>query len=168
MRKDNPSKRSRPQTSADHELAEAIMSIHRARVVPLFVRVYRASPAALAKRAERGISRELLTRLAVLLNLPAGTVGHWLGIRDHRDALRLDRDDSDRVLALASLIGRVQSLVVESGNPANFDAVRWTAGFLTNPHPALGSRRPFECMGTTQGRAMVSQLIEQQQSGAYA
>ncbi len=71
------------------------------------------------------------------------------------------------MLALASLIGHVQSIAVESGDPTNFDAIRWTAGFLENRNPALGFRKPIEYLNTIEGRAMVAQLIEQQQSGAY-
>ncbi len=49
------------------------MALERASVVPLLVRVYRSAPAALATLAERGVSRGVLTMLAVLLDIPAGT-----------------------------------------------------------------------------------------------
>lgn len=81
---------------------------------------------------------------------------------------RLNPDESERVIGIARLVGQAQSLVEESGGPADFDAARWLAEWLDHPLPALGGRRPVEFMDTTDGRALVSDLLAQQQSGAYA
>ena len=56
----------------------------------------------------------------------------------------------------------------ESGGPAHFDCARWVMTWLGQPLPALGGRRPAELMGTAEGRALVSDLLAQQQSGACA
>lgn len=132
------------------------------------VRASRASPEILAELAEQGIAREWLKTIVALLFVSAGTVRHWLGIRGPCRAPRSDADDSTGVLALAKLIGRDQSIVVESGNPVNFDTGRFTSGFLMNPHLALGLRRPSEYMSAIEDQAFVEQPIEQQQSGTYA
>ena len=166
--RNTPSSSSPPQDNATRELVDALAAPGPATALSVCVQASRVSPEILAELAEQGIAREWLKTIAALLHVPASTARHWLGIQGPRRAHRLDGDDSAGVLALARLIGRVQSIVVESGDPAKFDAGRWTAGFLTDPHPALGLRRPFEYMGTTEGRATVEQLIEQQQSGAYA
>jgi len=52
----------------------------------------------------------------------------------------------------------------ESGGPA----ARWVMTWLGQPLPALGGRRPTELTGTAEGRALVSDLLAQRQSGAYA
>lgn len=81
---------------------------------------------------------------------------------------RLSQEDSERILALVRLIGQVDSIVQESGDPDGFDAARWTAQWLQRPHAALGGRAPGELLDTADGRALVSDLLAQQQSGAYA
>lgn len=62
----------------------------------------------------------------------------------------------------------MQKIVAESGTPDGFDAARWTADWLEEPNPALGGRPPGEFMDTADGRALVSGLVAQMQSGAYA
>jgi putative toxin-antitoxin system antitoxin component (TIGR02293 family) len=80
----------------------------------------------------------------------------------------LNADESERVMGIARLVGQVQTMVEESGNPRGFEAARWLAGWLDRPLPALGGKLPAEFMDTADGRALVSDLLAQQQSGAYA
>jgi putative toxin-antitoxin system antitoxin component (TIGR02293 family) len=81
---------------------------------------------------------------------------------------RLSQEESERILAVARLIGQADTLVQESGDPLGFDAPRWTAEWLQHPHPALGGRTPGELLDTSDGRTLVGDLLAQQQSGAYA
>jgi putative toxin-antitoxin system antitoxin component (TIGR02293 family) len=97
------------------------------------------------------------------MGLPRATVD-----RKVRANLRLNLDESERVIGIARLVGQAQSMVQESGGPADFDSAKWLAGWLDRPLPALGGRRPGEFMDTAEGRALVSDLLAQQQSGAYA
>ena len=76
--------------------------------------------------------------------------------------------DSDLSTQTARLVAQVQQTVQESGNPEGFDAGRWVAQFLDAPSPALGGQRPADLMCTDEGSRMVSTLIAQMQSGAYA
>lgn len=61
-------------------------------------------------------ARKGLTTIATLLDLPVSTVRRWLGIEGRPHATRFDVTDSAWVLSQASLIGRVHSIVVESGH----------------------------------------------------
>jgi putative toxin-antitoxin system antitoxin component (TIGR02293 family) len=88
--------------------------------------------------------------------------------RKIRQRQRLNKDESESIIGLARLVGQVQSLVNESGNGKGFDAAKWTASWLAQPLQALGGKRPAELMDTADGRSLVSRLIAQQQSGAYA
>ena len=161
-------KTSRPASSLEQLFDDAFAFPDRATSLSVFVQASRSSPESKAKLAERGVARKWLTTIATLLDLPVGTVRRWLGLQAHHCGHRLGSDDGAGVLAQASLIGRVQSIVVESGDPANFDAGWWTASFLTRTNMALGLRRPFEYMGTIEGRAIVSRLINAQQNGPCA
>ena len=75
--------------------------------------------------------------------------------------------ESDRAAHIARLVGIVQRMVEESGDPTGFDAAHWTAAFLARPNHALGGHLPSECMRTERGRAIVERLLLSMQSGAY-
>jgi putative toxin-antitoxin system antitoxin component (TIGR02293 family) len=114
--------------------------------------------AALAEALD--MSRDELTRA---LGLPRSTVERKL-----RDGGHLGQAESERVLGVVRLIGQVRRVVQESGDPTGFDAPLWAAHWLQTPVPALGGRPPMQFMDTAEGRAVVFQLVEQMQSGAYA
>ena len=75
--------------------------------------------------------------------------------------------DSDRAAHIARLVGIVQKMVEESGDPTGFDAARWTAAFLARPNHALGGELPSGYMRRGEGRAIVERLVLTMQSGAY-
>lgn len=102
-------------------------------------------------------------RLYSTLNLARATVDRKIQKRQ-----RLSQEESERILAVVRLIGQVDTMVQESGDPAGFDAAKWTARWLQDPNPALGGRAPGELLDTADGRGLVSDLLAQQQSGAYA
>lgn len=124
--------------------------------------IKRGVPAAMvvAVSDRMGISKE---RLFKTLGLPRATVD-----RKVREKKALSPDESSRVLGVARLVGQVQSMVNESGNPEGFNAAEWVARWLDRPVPALGGRRPAELMDTAEGQAIVANLVERAQSGAYS
>lgn len=71
-------------------------------------------------------------------------------------------------VAPAWLVALVQRVVDESGDPAGFDASAWATAWVAEPCPALGGRCPGDYLQTEEGQAMISRLILQMQSGAYA
>jgi len=76
--------------------------------------------------------------------------------------------EGERVIGFAKLVGQVQTLVNESGDPEAFDAARWLAQWLERPMPALGGRPPAEYMDTAEGQQIVAGLLERTRGGAYA
>lgn len=80
----------------------------------------------------------------------------------------LSPDEGERVLGFGRLIGQVQTMVQESGNPVDFDAAAWLSTWMSSPVPALDGGRPLDLMDTMTGQELVSQLLSQMQSGAYA
>jgi hypothetical protein len=66
------------------------------------------------------------------------------------------------------LVTLVERIVLESGDPTGFDALAWTAEWLATPTRVLGGRRPNEFLDTADGRDLITRLIGQMQSGAYA
>lgn len=72
------------------------------------------------------------------------------------------------MFGVASLIGQVQTMIEESGNPEGFNAAEWVARWIDRPLPALGGQRPAELMDTSDGRVLVSNIVARMQSGAYS
>lgn len=77
-------------------------------------------------------------------------------------------DDSIRLLGKARLIGRVQKMVAESGDPEGFDAAAWVAQWLETPLPAVGGETPEKFMGTAGGQALVTTILARMQWGSYS
>lgn len=66
------------------------------------------------------------------------------------------------------LVIQVEKMVKESGKIEGFDAEKWVGDWLQHPIPALGDKKPVELMGTTDGQDIISRILAQVQSGAYA
>ncbi len=66
------------------------------------------------------------------------------------------------------LVTLVERIVLESGDHTGFDARAWTADWLATPTRVLGGMRPNEFLGTPDRRDLITGLIGQMQSGAYA
>ena len=80
----------------------------------------------------------------------------------------LTQDESERLLGLVALIGQVQVMVEESGNPAGFNAAAWFSHWMQLPLPALGGVAPARYLDSIEGQKLVSTLLSYAQSGAYA
>lgn len=139
-----------------------------------FVEMFRTTPSERALLVEKGMPAKAVRVMAKRMAVPEESLINMLGLsraavdRKVRQDKPLSSQESSRVLAMGSLIGQVQVMVEESGNPEGFNAAEWTATWLDRPVPALGGRRPGELMDTVDGQALVSSLVARMQSGAYA
>ena len=97
------------------------------------------------------------------LHIPVATVN-----RKAKTNASLSPAEGERVLGFGRLIGQIQTMVQESGNLEGFDASAWLSAWMSAPVSALGGARPLDLMDTMTGQALVSQLLSQMQSGAYA
>lgn len=80
----------------------------------------------------------------------------------------LERGESTLVVGLRRLIGQVEIMVAQSGNPKGFSAAKWVGNWMETPNPSLAGKCPADYMHLPEGQEMLSQLIAQMQSGAYA
>lgn len=121
-----------------------------------------------------GVPSAILTRLSSALNRPVKYVVRTIGMAPTSASRKLQRqtplapDESERALGVAKLIGQVETIVQQSGDPGGFDPGRWVAEWIETPQPALGGRRPDELLDTAEGQGMVSDLLARMQSGAYS
>src|SRR5262249_36733937 len=87
--------------------------------------------------------------------------------RKEREAKSLSLEESERVLGMTTLIGQVEAMVAESGNPQGFEAAKWLSQWINTPIPALGGDRPVEYLDTIEGQKLIANLLATAQSGAY-
>ena len=139
-----------------------------------YVEVYFASPLERIALVKEGVQAAEAKRIfqdvgvgqgagLELLNLSAATVNKKAQAR-----ATLSREESERVIGFARLVGQVKAMVQESGNPQNFDAGAWLTRWLTEPLPAFGGLKPAQLMDTMEGQGLVSSALAKLQSGAYA
>ena len=139
-----------------------------------YLAVFRASPLERISMIKRGIrateAKRIIAELAIgqgaalkALNLSPATVN-----KKAKQGQILSSGESERVIGFAKLVGQLEAVIQESGNPEGFDAAAWMSRWLNNPVPALGGARPIDLMDTMEGQALVSTTLAQMQSGAYA
>ena len=97
------------------------------------------------------------------LNLKTATVN-----RKAAKSQPLSIEDSERVVGLAKLVGQLEAMIEESGDPVGFNATEWLSTWLREPLPALGGGKPIDLLDTMEGQAIVARVLAQIQSGAYA
>jgi putative toxin-antitoxin system antitoxin component (TIGR02293 family) len=136
--------------------------------------VYRGGPTRRIELIKSGVSAQDVARIARSMDRSKEQISKTLGLavstvdRKAKENQRLTTEQSERLVGLAKLIGQVQTMVDESGEPDGFNAAQWLADWLERAVPALGGRRPDEFMDTAEGRELVSKVLAMMQSGAYA
>lgn len=151
-----------------------VRSGHKEIQIHSFLDVYRAEPLTRVRIIKGGVAARDVDRMAREMGMPKERLLPALGLspatvnRRARESKKLSTEDSERVVGMARLVGQVQAMVNESGDPTGFNAAEWVARWLEEPLAALGGQRPVELMDTTEGQTIVSNLLARVQSGAYA
>lgn len=139
-----------------------------------FAALYDVDPIERVAIVKEGLPAGLLPVLAEDMSISKEQLYTTIGVaratvdRKIRQQSLLSQDESERVMGIARLVGQVDEIVRTSGDPEGFDAAKWVAAWLDRPQAALGGKRPAELMDTAEGRGIVSGLVAQMQSGAYA
>lgn len=137
-------------------------------------RLYLIDPQARIEAIRQGIPASMVGNLSSRMGMSKEILLSSLGLsratisRKEKDATVLSKDESERVLGVETLIGMVQTMVEQSGDPTGFDAARWVSEWLTKPLPALAGETPASYMDTFEGQKLVAELLSMSQSGAYA
>ena len=108
-----------------------------------------------------GISRSKNVALRAV-DIPQATMNRWV-----KANAKLPPAESERVLGVGRLIGQVEAMVEESGDPEGFDARAWLTRWLGEPLAALGGVCPRDLLDTIEGQKLVSEMLARMQSGAY-
>lgn len=153
-----------------HEFADA-----KARQFDFdFIQVFDAAPVDRIDLIKHGVAAAILAGMAKRMGTSQESLMQTLGMpratvaRKVKENQLLSTEHSERLLGMAKLVGQVEKMVAQSGDPGGFDAARWVGDWLNQPNPALGGQLPAEYMDTSEGQGLVSKLLAQAQSGAYA
>ena len=139
-----------------------------------YLSVYRASPLERIDLIKQGIPAAEAKRLFIELPIGQGVGFKALNLstatvnKKAKQGDTLSREESERIVGFAKLVGQLEAMIQESGNPADFDAGAWMARWLTEPLPALGGARPADLVDTMEGQGLVSSALAKLQSGAYS
>lgn len=139
-----------------------------------FVTLYAMQPVDRAGLIKRGAPSNMVTLFSKEMDITKDRFVQIMGFsrstmtRKIANKTDLSIDESERLVGLAKLIGQVETMVKESGNPAGFNPAKWFSEWIAQPAAALGGRKPEELLDTSDGREAVSKLLAQMQSGAYA
>jgi putative toxin-antitoxin system antitoxin component (TIGR02293 family) len=139
-----------------------------------FRQVFEADAMERVRIVKLGVPASVVDVMARRMAMPKEKLVGTLGLaratidRKARENKPLSSDESSRVLGMARLLGQVQAMVEESGNPEGFNAAEWVARWLERPLAALGGQRPADLMDTPEGQGIVSQVVARMQSGAYS
>jgi putative toxin-antitoxin system antitoxin component (TIGR02293 family) len=138
------------------------------------VALYRATGLERVQMIRKGVPATVLEKIVRRMDIPKEQLYTTLRLprstvdRKIRNNGTLSAEHSERVIGLERLIGQVEAMVAQSGNPAGFNANRWVGEWLERPLPALGGAKPADFMDTMEGQELVARLLAQSQSGAYA
>lgn len=141
---------------------------------PEGTQLYRLDPQERITMIRQGIEASAISSLSARMGMSKELLLSSLGLsratisRKEKDATLLSKDESERVLGVEALIGMVQTMVEQSGDPSGFDAPRWVSNWLSKPLPALAGATPASYMDTFEGQKLVAELLSMSQSGAYA
>jgi putative toxin-antitoxin system antitoxin component (TIGR02293 family) len=139
----------------------------------LFGKIYRASPIERVDIIKAGVAPGTVGDIADAMGAPREVLIRNLGIpkstwaRKQSQQIPLERNASEKVMGLATLIGQVETLVSEQGRPESFDAAKWFHEWIEEPVPALGGRKPAELLDTKEGQQIVSGLLDAIRAGTY-
>ncbi|CAB3803943.1 hypothetical protein LMG28688_05875 [Paraburkholderia caffeinitolerans] len=139
-----------------------------------FPRVYQASGMERISVIRHGVSARDVGEMAARMKTSQDELIRRLGLkrttvaRKSQSASKLSSEQSERMVGLSKLIGQVQTIVEQSGEPKGFDAAEWLEHWLSHPNPSLGGALPADFLDTIEGQELLGTLIAQMQSGAYA
>ncbi len=120
---------------------------------------------------QRGVQVSFLDEVAHEMGVRVSVLTRALGLSPqtlaHKRSTQapLSASETERVLGLARLIGQVEVMVQQSGDPAGFRAAHWMKDWLDQQVAALGGRRPKELLDTVAGQSMLSETLAGLQSG---
>ncbi|QWT21958.1 MbcA/ParS/Xre antitoxin family protein [Bacillus sp. NP157] len=142
-----------------------------------YLSIAASSPSEKSNIVRDGLSTAFVKQMATDLMIDQSVLTDSMGIarstftRKARKQEVLSSGESAVVLGLARIVGEIERILTESGDPEQlktFDLTEWVGAWLREPVAALGGLPPLAYMDNPYGQETVLQLVGQMQSGAFA
>jgi putative toxin-antitoxin system antitoxin component (TIGR02293 family) len=139
-----------------------------------YIDIYSASPTERISMIREGVPAQRVKWILKDLGVEQQDFFNALGLktatvnRKVKEHDVLSSAESERLIGFAKLVGQLDAIVAESGDPDGFDSSEWMSNWLLDPLPSLGGRKPIDFLDTMEGQSIVSSMIARMQSGAYA
>ena len=138
-----------------------------------FTRVFKMNPSDRIFIIKKGIPAEEAKLIAEKMSMPQDRMLQAIRIPVSTLNRRVSKgevltiDEGERLVNLSALIGLVETMVNQSGNPDGFDAAKWVAVWIQEPNPALNNRPPAEYLDTSEGFKVVTNILSAMLGGSY-
>ncbi len=132
--------------------------------------LYKEEALSRLRALKRGIPVGFIDEIAREMGMPAADLARSLGLstrsltRKRSGQQPLSASEGERALGLARLIGQVEVMVEESGDPTGFRPAQWMKDWLSQELAALGGRRPMDLLDTMVGQSLLAELLTGVQS----
>jgi putative toxin-antitoxin system antitoxin component (TIGR02293 family) len=169
----NPVQAKRAATPGKRLVPRARTGSKRGLRLTNYAEVFQAAPAERIKAIKSGVQARYVVTIAKSMGSSKEGLLRALGLsratvdRKITRSVALSPDEGQRVLGMASLVGLVETMAKQSGDPKDFDAAKWLAKWINEPSPAFGGRKPAEFLDTAEGQQLVATTLQRMQSGAY-
>lgn len=151
----------------------ASYALHRPLAAP--AGAFHLSAIERARLVKQGLPARAVQEMSAAMGLPRDQFMRAVGLArstvERKIAARgqLSEPESEKLVGLSRLIGQVDAMVRQSGEPpAHFSAARWFSAWMAEPVAALGGACPQELLDTADGREALGNLLLQMQNGVYA
>ena len=151
----------------------ASYALHRPSAAP--ANTFHLSAIERARLVKQGLPARAVQEMSAAMGLPRDQFMRAVGLArstvERKIAARgqLSESESEKLVGLSRLIGQVDAMVRQSGEPPpRFSAARWFSAWMAEPVAALGGACPQELLDTADGREALGNLLLQMQNGVYA
>ncbi|AOU97829.1 hypothetical protein BI364_07495 [Acidihalobacter yilgarnensis] len=162
LRRDRAKAKARAKRADRNQAVSQYLTYYRTTTDNLLLLIRQGIPVREIEKAARAM-QVTNEDLYELLHLPPSTMKRKLKNNDV-----LTPEQSERLLELMKLIGKVEDMLLSTGGDPDIESGVLLAHWLTTPLPALKGERPAEYMDTVAGAQRLSQLLSMIVSGAYA
>lgn len=130
-----------------------------------YVEVYQMPQFDYLQRVIDGVSSHAVPDLAFDLGVSQLSICKTLGLSPStisskvRTGHHLSTTEGELILGIAKLIGQVQVILEEYGDPERFNLATWLSSWFQAPLPALQGEKPEKYLRTINGQQLLSTII---------
>lgn len=112
-----------------------------------------------------GVSSQAIPDLVFDMGVSQSSICKMLGLspstisRKVRTGQCLSTTEGELVLGIAKIIGQLQAMVEDCGDPENFDPATWLISWVQAPLPAIQGEKPEKYLRSIHGQQFLSTMI---------